>query len=508
MDVLTRRPQVNIYFYTRKIGAITFASIAPSLVQVRAHRRMGETAGAFQIVLKPNKLSNKLWQDVIEPMDYVEIRLTGNGPIPLNKPSRNELANGALLMRGFVDVVGITGSIGGGTPERVITINGRDYGKIALIFTLYSYTLQTNPRMAIIQVLDSSQYQIAGQPDPALGQSRAGTSTSAPQRSSDQRYNPQGLMQFFFNQLFVPHMNLITANLVGPDGVLVLPKLDFTGLDAFVTSSLETINPTFNSETYSPSTPIWQVMEKYANMPWCELFFDDDDFSSSLIFRTTPWFDPSGQPVVAGTTPYFTSTVTGAELIDWDFNKSDQEVFNLIASQPELYEPLVLARLALGDITGTIQALGAAGDNPTIIGGTDDAPAPPGTPSDVHRFGLREFSKNSSYFGLVRGDATVDQTLLSSVGTELNRRLVLAFGHNEVLWNGNITIKGRTDIHIGDYMRLNVRGNITRFYVEGVSHEFTAATQQHDGSYTTNLILTRGQPDIGPINQALSPIEF
>src|SRR5204862_5174572 len=66
------------------------------------------------------------WQDVLEPMDFVEIWCW----IPPRVPDRP-------IMRGFIDTVREDFDIASGTPDKWITIAGRDYGKLILITKLY-----------------------------------------------------------------------------------------------------------------------------------------------------------------------------------------------------------------------------------------------------------------------------------------------------------------------------------------------------------------------------------
>ena len=83
-------------------------------------------------------------------------------------------------------------------------------------------------------------------------------------------------------------------------------------------------------------------------------------------------------------------------------------------------------------------------------------------------------------------------------GAESNKRLEAAYGHGTRLEQGSMQIRGRSDIRIGDYVRvpdMETAGNRNRAraYVEGATYYYEAGTQDASGRYVTTLHLTRGR---------------
>src|SRR5438477_8319561 len=117
MQVFTRNPQFRIRFVTQTLGEFTFDMTHSSAIEITTTKKMGDTAGGFTLKFVPRPLSNirnaGQWQDVLEPMDFVEIYAW----VPPRKPERP-------LMRGFIDTVREDFDIASGTPDKWITIAG------------------------------------------------------------------------------------------------------------------------------------------------------------------------------------------------------------------------------------------------------------------------------------------------------------------------------------------------------------------------------------------------
>jgi hypothetical protein len=105
---------------------------------VRTSKAINSPAGGFSITLadKPHKqvFSFETLYGLIEPMDFVEIRMRHDPPDlignlindPTDDPTRPP-----IIMRGFVSEVVRTEAMGAdGRPQRSVVISGQDYGKL------------------------------------------------------------------------------------------------------------------------------------------------------------------------------------------------------------------------------------------------------------------------------------------------------------------------------------------------------------------------------------------
>lgn len=513
MDVLTRKPRFKVSIDTLNFGLLIPSRLEPAIVAVQVNRRMGEAAGTFTLTFLPASfIAGMTAKNAISPMDYVEIQLdSGEDRKPVNHLERSEPC---IVMRGFVDSVEESGTIASGIPSRTIIVTGRDWGKIAMNFTIYSYSRSNTPKpVALLESFNGTSYEVVGkQPELTGGGS---DTTSLPTTDVGAQFGLIDIMFLIFNNLYQRQVDALRAAQGQPDLRTAFQKVNppgdiefnVDGVDGWSLDNLKTFNPSLNALNYDPNTTIWEFLKRYQNTPWQELFFDDDNDRTRLIFRTTPWLDIRG--LLVGTSPLTdqpqvvlnglsSETITSDQLISWTFGKSDADVLSLFSSLEERYGDIPLGFLDLGAFDQTVAPIdpGVVGVNPAIIGGLDGAEAPISTPSTFRRFGLHQYTAKSPFFSVNSGQSEneIDQ-LLFTVGRELNKRLVLALGHAELLWSGEITIRGNPTVHIGDYIIIKALDwkNGMKFYVTGVSHNLRVATGTQDGHFQTTLVITRGQ---------------
>jgi hypothetical protein len=74
MNVLTRNPRCHVRIVSLEYGEIPVELLRPAIRRVSTHRRLGQAAGSFQIMLLPRKTALPGipgdWRDVFRPMDY------------------------------------------------------------------------------------------------------------------------------------------------------------------------------------------------------------------------------------------------------------------------------------------------------------------------------------------------------------------------------------------------------------------------------------------------------
>jgi len=497
--VQTRSPkfylaiQTQDTVYTSDPSSLGSPTLRDSVYEIVTSRRIGETAGSFQITLSPrikDDVHTLNWLDLLHPMDYVEIAIDSGVDVPIipsvgggedsDHPIVGRGKRPAPVMRGFIDSVVEQGSFESGIPGRSIVVTGRDFGKIALFTMMYNYTdSKLPPVIQLLQSYTDGRATVSNQnlkPNPSLG-------TAAEKLTNDSGRNPTNMMSLFYTFFFEPHMNEITKHLVPTFGSRArIGTIEFF-LDSY-NDKLFCFDPILENSNLDPFSQVWSCFERYQNKPWAELYFDDDDDGPRFIHRTTPWYDVNGKEIQGN--PYYSATITDQRVLSYGYGRSDAEVFNLFSTESLLWGPLIKARINMGQISKEPNS------NPRIISDNDT------TPSNIFRFGLRQLEMNSPYLSLKAGVSQddYDAAMRTGPGAELNDKLFRAYSFNEQLLAGQISIKGDTHIHIGDYIYLRlVRRPLQRFYVESVSHAFRQPTgiEGGEGSFRTTLVLTRGQ---------------
>lgn len=90
-----------------------------------------EPAGAFSLAIpdQPHKKTVETLYALVEPMDYIEIRLAHE---PVKQGEKLP-----IVMRGFVSQIARAEDLSSGRPQRSVTISGQDMGKIWQIIQIY-----------------------------------------------------------------------------------------------------------------------------------------------------------------------------------------------------------------------------------------------------------------------------------------------------------------------------------------------------------------------------------
>ena len=519
LAVKSRAPRFRVQIHTKGTVSSTTSydtasssdtALLASVVSIQTSRRLGQ-AGTFQIVLLPRRDAAHRWQDVITPMDYVEIDLSPSGAVGAGASTTS------AKFRGFVDSVEMVFTLQDGAPFPAIRISGRDYSKLLVDMQLY---LLGNVPPAM-QVLLTWLQGISALDPPTFGEIRKATASSA----SAANLRPDQVIRSLFTNWILPFSSAIESALT----ITTPIQLDasFAQLDA-QQLGLSAIRPPMLVDNFDPlRTAVWTAMQEYSHSPWYELYVEDYSDAPYLVMRPAPWRDINGawvQPsawssVTAGApsssasprAPRFIAVdsheITAIALGRADEIGSDDspdsasssggggQVNNFFLTYPAPFEQFTVAARSLGSPLLT-------GNNPLICGSPSLASSGSTGASDWHEFGWRPMERWSAYSDFPGNDPTT-----ASIGSELNRRLGAAFSFGEYQESGVITIvrdpaSAQYDpIHVGDYISLT--GGLdefgidwapgTLFYVESVSHDFRIPTGTGDGSYTIMLGVTRGE---------------
>lgn len=505
VNVQTRNPQFRVRIITRNHGEITDAEIRPSFRQFEVTRRMGEPGGSFQLTLLPRRPPQRLlnagksWQDVIEPMDYVEI----SAWVP---PRRDEVP----IFRGFVDSVGESFSIGGGQPQgHVISVVGRDYGKITLVTKLYYVGEKLPETLAIFQKWKDGFDKLfkPEDPDPEAAAWSAAEGAGASQKSPF-FVTPQKVIQVVFDQFYRPQEQAIRKTFPAP-----FPEASLRfAIDPEHEDKLRAYNPTFTPQSWTPFSDVWSLFRAYMHEPWRELFFEEAQTGPSLIYRETPWIDLNGQsvqvfdPETAKIVP-----ISLSDRIEWSLFRSDEKVLNFFFTYPSQFGAIAALAKTLGTSLEGVYAQPMFQSNPHLVGmdtrqineaalATGEGEADTGNlqESAYQRHGVRLREVYTPYLNVDRrlDDASMEVAIKSirEQGVEANQRLVKAMDHGALLEFGAITLKGDERLRIGRYAQFTENGAL--YYITGVTHRFTQGSNPADGQFVTALTVERGRGHI------------
>ena len=415
--------------------------LTPFIRTLTVKKFLNQPAGNFEIQLLPGTDPKHVsWYYRTSPMDYVEIRFTRD----------STLKEIPVVMRGFVDDIGITASVDAdGRPIRIYTITGSDMGKLFDITRIY-YLREVSEDLQLIYLPGFKQFeakyhcQVTGKPAEII----------------------ETLFKVAQNQLALIKQTQPSV----PD-------------IKYLASS--TVKGAVNQFALSQEDgSVWQMMTFFDNSPWNELFTVDLDDAFYLVFRETPWKDPDSGKYIQGVDPQVDKMTLGASvqvpsnsILRFDLRRGDAETKNYFFTYP-------VQNLINGEVS--FKALNLAHvekeedlkTNPYLIDHKDrDAGA--------YRFGFRRFENNCEVFD------TKDLIASQKLAEELNLTLFKAFRYNSAYESGSFTLKGDSALRPGVYMIFNYQGGFTpEYYVTGVSHDlsFVAGSEQ----FSTTVTVERG----------------
>jgi len=517
VSVLLRKPRVDVTIIQHVrltnnpvSSPISSAVLAPAIISVTTNRQMGD-AGGFQIVLNlsppptgyltPNGDKARTWKDVLLPMDAVQIVAEVDTP--------NGLV-GEVIMRGFIDYVGMMANYSGGGPQRTIIIAGRDYHRILLSQVYFASGGQPNG-MAIMDRWDKDFLQLQAQFDKINTERGQG---DVQDRDGITAKKVMTILYDFYAAIFdeLPNYFINTDT----DGFNVeTPNLYLAAIDGDPRDSdLETFDPAINLTNSEPFIGLKDIFEAYGHAPWREMFFDDyiegGDINSYFIWRPTPWLNIDGGIIQFDSVDSLTGLktynggqawrITSDQLIEMSVGVDDSQVINFIATYPGIFTNLTDAAKVFGH---PLESL-AFGDNtnPAVRGLKNAFET-----SSYKLYTWKPYDFRTAYFDLNGGnDNTKQPDAVKKIGLKTqvwNQRLVDALGHQEMLDSGSCVIRGNPLIHMGHYVGIQEPGTpwpsgvplFVLYYVAGVQHAFNYPREisGSQGSYTTTLSLTRGR---------------
>lgn len=406
---------------------------------VRTVKNLSSPAGAFSISFadQPDHAFGDTLYALIEPMDMIEIRAAREPGQYVGKPL-------PLIMRGYVSSVRRSETIDmGGKPQRTVTVDGQDSGKLWLINRIYfSAALATDAAY-----LPKFKLQVAL----GINVSVMSVSDFVTAITNDVMNDKVAQMAAYSDQVIKPFKvdSTVTQGDVIPEMVM--------NIDA---------------------VPLWSLIAQFADQPWNELFIQDQEDGPHVVFRPVPYKDITGTIIDPLAADPGWVLVDMSDVVALDMMRSDSRTANFFWVPPG------------GSIIDTQGGVAVAS---LRTGEPFDFEHPNNTPA---LYGVRQMIAQSNLTSLSTSQPPLmlppDQRQAGFASTILwfearARLLKLMNRDNGVLEEGTATLKGSEILVPGKYLRI-LRGSlVSESYIQQVAHTFTPLR-----TWTTSVILARG----------------
>jgi hypothetical protein len=436
---------------TRFSGQKRTIDLAPYLGDngsVRTAKSVRTAAGTFTIELTDQiqiDAQDSLY-GLVEPMDVVEIRMTGDA---------YKYATIPIMMRGFVSNVRRVQVMTPQGPQRRVIIAGHDYGKIWQILQIFYMPNIPTTSNLITSFPFFAQYGVT--------------------------FNIQ-LMATFVSDVINQVLNPYILNMGDISGQADTSPLLQLAQDIQVISGK--ISP-FGIGAFEGS--IYTLLTQFGDVNgWNELFIEDREDAPYVVYRPNPFrlADSSGFIPSLGVNEQLAPAVIDIDLshvIAYDVMRSDDHVAN--------YYWVDAPRFTLS-YTDTIRAFAYFGDpNSFYVQNYGNV--------DPRLYGVRKMSTetqqggdqetdngNGSPAGVSRDD---NQKEFLGWMSERRQQLIDQNQDNVVFEDGSFRLRGNEKIRAGTYLRLTHGNMRSYYYVVAASHDYRPFVE-----YTTTVQVERG----------------
>jgi len=532
VNVRTRAPRFRVTATKRGESP---KDVTEYVIGVTTSKDLNSFVGKFTLTLrnriqvanemaKDNKLRGiKNIEEFFRPMTYIEIfaKTVDDDLIP--------------VMRGFIDSVGSTETAGETSGEDRTTITGSDIGKIFVKQRLFF-----RPELsAVLATSAQRQSFLAGAAENAVA-IRVGDFVSAQYSISmfSRNFTPNQFMHEILNVFIQPYIQKVLKD-------YHVPRLaeHLAGSFTVDTGSDIVLLKLFLANLTTQHGSILNVLDYAKNAPWCEMFIQELEDRSVFVFRATPWRAPDGQGAekeielmtlrrrisvadflrpgegsravdiqqeigISGSNfelnegyqnSFFEESsdtlkqetnIKLTDIVRKEVFRDDSDVFTYFSMYP--YE---LMNWKIANLNGLYQDTTAT-SNPFLLR------------AHTNFYGFRPIEIKSTFSpflldaknpdDVAKGTAggaqgpekqlKVTEPLLRTYLRQFNTAVVDAYRYNPDYEKGTVNIMGDPTIRIGQYITMEIKNaRPASFYVEGVSHSFTAFDR-----FTTTLRLTRG----------------
>lgn len=421
---------------------------------VRVQRSVENISGGFSIVIPDQieKSSLDTLYAMVEPMDYVEIRMSRamvEGDIP-------------IIMRGWVTDVRRPRRMTPSGPQRSVVINGQDYGLILQVFGMHPSLAETDPAGFI---LNFTRF--------------LGTFESYGLK----KLNPP-VWEFVEEVLDVP----VKAFLDG------IKKESALKNDLVLKSGVSKKTPGILSvgAAHTGYESLETLVSDRADLTWNELFVEDRDDAAYLVFRPKPYKDLDGKFVLSEAEDPGSFTISSLDIEQIESQRNTQGVANIF---------FVEAPYDIWQIRSSEVYLKAIHDEDVVATSYPNC--------DSSFYGIKDMRVHTALADNGRTTGTEDagkqdqdkeEGLMVGWMVKRIRELNRLNRDNVVFESGGMSLKGDHRIKPGIYLKIKEGAFSYDVYARAVEHLFVPFQ-----SYKTTVNFIRGSGFIERIRQDKSP---
>lgn len=421
--------------------------------RVFVSKNIFQPMGAFSIVCvdRPHAVFLDTIYGFIEPMDYVEIRMSRTPHLYIGRKL-------PIVMRGFVQSVTRQELMGpDGKPRRHVIISGRDFGVIFNQIRILRYQAGLDGKSLLTSF---NFFEMTGV--------RA------------RLYKPLEWLTEVLEKVVNPHLQLL-AQAAGNASIpqSIVPVVTTTEGKVWVNQD-------------QPDGTLWDVLLKHADLPWNELFVRDGEDNVELVHRPIPFraADAQGTWIEQGVQ---TVELPGTEIIDVGID----EVVSLNANRSDIHVAnLYRVHYPTGQLLGSAPLMLSYAEQNAhrdTIFLNDPARYPNSNP---RLYGTRPMEVQSRMiydaadFAPINLPAHLQYAAQRNVVDWLHdrrRRLIALNKDNVVFEDGTMVLRGKESIRAGRYVKLTRHKLVAWYYAFAVIHQY-----QPYQRYTTTVQFVRG----------------
>ena len=410
---------------------------------VTANKSVRDPAGAFSITFsdKVNPDAADSMYGLIEPMDVIEIRATGDA---FKQPTATKIdADGnsprvlPIIMRGLVTTVRRTEVMTpSGQPQRAVSVTGQDYGKIWQMLQIVNSPFVAPQANLITNFPFFARFGL-----------------------SMKTQHAEDFVKEVFDKIVNPYIKKMATKSGGGSSPLL--EINTAGIQV-----ADGVVSPFGVGGWQGGT-IYSLLHDHCDVgPWNELYIDDREDGPYVVYRPNPFVNQKGEYIIPLKKEPDIVRIGREDVVSISVERSDANVAN--------YFWVDSARFAMNyDNTLRLMSFQA---NPSEVYQTDYGNNDP----DLYGFrrlqeatqqGGREES-NSGNGTQAGSQRESDQAAAIAWLNTRRKQLADMNRDNVVLESGTMRLKGNEKVKAGVYLRYKHGSMESDYYVTSVTHEF------------------------------------
>lgn len=402
---------------------------------LRTSKSVREAAGGFSITILDQPYAGfdsfETLYGLIEPQDFIEIRMRHNPPTAL--PAGEDPTQPPIIMRGFVSEIQRSETMGAdGRPQRTVTISGQDYGKLwQMLQILYL------PGYVIGEDILSSfklfeRYGVGFE-----------TTLSA-----------ASFVKQVIEKIVNPYL-LEMLSSYSPNPTSITPEIS-------VSHGTTSVTGPQNQEG-----SIYDLMRTYGDVGvWNELFLEDRESGVYCVYRPNPAKDIDGNLIQDDAIILTPIDLPATDVISLNLSRSDANIANYYwvrAPRFELVSDIYRQQFAIQSADKESVLLDTYDNSAVKLYGTRVMYA------DTQQGGDDVTTFNS---GQPADQQTKRDTSMANWITDRRKIMVAQNKDNVLLERGVMRVRGNEDIRAGMFVRLRRGSFSAEYYVVQVDHDY------------------------------------